>query len=329
MDAVERLSLEEAGTSSLIALTHVHRYEFAAELCAGRRVLDLCCGSGYGARILARTAAQTTGIDADADSIEGAREAFAADSGLDFERADAYEVLDRELASDFDALVLFEALEHLEDPERALTQLERHAAAGMLLVISVPNSRAFAEDNPHHRVEFDYERAMAALDRFPGREVLYQFHAEGSMIGGAGEAIERSRVALPERAEPETANHFIGIVNGEPGAGDRGSNRMEFVVAPTFNSYMLQLERANRRLWHTNHRLTRDWLGTADSAAASTIKAAEDTESEKYPEWLEPVAERAEPILKRGIKILLTILPHGLTLILLRIRDRLRQEQNG
>jgi SAM-dependent methyltransferase len=325
VDAVERLSLEEARASSLIALTHVHRYELAAELCAGKRVLDLCCGSGYGAQILAGTAASTTGIDADVHSIEAAREAFAGESGLEFAHADAHEVLDRGLASEFDAIVLFEALEHLEDPERALKRLEAHAEAGMLLVISVPNSRTFGEENPHHRIEFDFESAMAAFDRFPDREVLYQFHAEGSMIGGGGDAIEQGRVTFPERAEPETANHFIGIVNSERGpAAEHGLNRMEFVAAPTFSSYMLQLERANRRLWRTNQRLAREWLGVADSAAASAIKG---TEPDEYPDWLEPVAARGAPVVRGAMKILLTILPHGLTLILLRIRDRLREDK--
>jgi SAM-dependent methyltransferase len=327
VDAVERLTLEEARSPSLIALTHVHRYELAAELCAGKRVLDLCCGSGYGSRILAGAAASVTGIDADLDSIEAAREAFAGRSGLEFEHADAYEVLDRGLASDFDAIVLLEALEHLEDPERALERLEAHADAGMLLVLSIPNSRRFGEDNPHHRVEFEYESAMAAFDRFADARVLYQFHAEGSMIGGGGDAIGEGRVTLPERAEPETANHFIGIVNPEPGVdADRWSNRLQAVAAPTFNSYMLQLERANRRLWRTNQQLARDRLGVADSGAASALRGKGPDE---YPEWLEPVAAGGERVFRGAMKVLLTILPHGLTLIALRIRDRLRQDRRA
>ena len=53
MDVVERLTLEAAQADTMVACEHRHRYEFAAALCDGRRVLDLCCGSGYGSAILA------------------------------------------------------------------------------------------------------------------------------------------------------------------------------------------------------------------------------------------------------------------------------------
>ena len=88
VDAVERLSLEEAGGQTLLAVTHVHRYEVVAELCAGMRVLDLCCGSGYGTRILAGSAAAVTGVDNHEASIERAR-ADLDREGVAFERGDA------------------------------------------------------------------------------------------------------------------------------------------------------------------------------------------------------------------------------------------------
>ena len=120
VDAVERLSLAEAGEPSLIALTHVHRYELAAELCAGMRVLDLCCGSGYGTRILSTTAAAVTGVDKHEASIERAKADLGDRDAISFERGDALEWLERPLAADYDAIVLLEGLEHLPDPGRAL-----------------------------------------------------------------------------------------------------------------------------------------------------------------------------------------------------------------
>lgn len=41
-------------------LEHLHRYLLACELAAGKTVLDIACGDGYGAAMLARHAAQVT-----------------------------------------------------------------------------------------------------------------------------------------------------------------------------------------------------------------------------------------------------------------------------
>mgnify|MGYP003623051184 CR=1 FL=1 len=42
---------------------HMARYNFAARLTRGKRVLDAGCGTGYGSLELARMAARVTGID--------------------------------------------------------------------------------------------------------------------------------------------------------------------------------------------------------------------------------------------------------------------------
>ena len=73
MDEVhERLSLETVESHSLLVCEHVLRYEFAARFAHGAKVLDLACGSGYGSRLLAATAASVTGVDVDVGSIEAA-----------------------------------------------------------------------------------------------------------------------------------------------------------------------------------------------------------------------------------------------------------------
>src|SRR5881396_1623850 len=41
---------------------HVAVYAWIAERCAGLRVADLACGEGYGSALLARRAAQVTGV---------------------------------------------------------------------------------------------------------------------------------------------------------------------------------------------------------------------------------------------------------------------------
>ena len=324
MDAVERLSLEEAGGQTLLAVTHVHRYEVVAELCAGMRVLDLCCGSGYGTRILAGSAAAVTGVDNHEASIERAR-ADLDREGVAFERGDANEWLARPLTDDFDAIVLLEGLEHLDDPAAALEQLRRHAEAGLTLVVSLPNSRPFGEDNPHHVSEFDAESARAAFERLPDARLLYQFHAEGSLIRAeAGDELD-GRVTLSERADLEHCNHFLAVVNADAALSSlAASARMQLAVAPSFNRYMLDLERENKALWRANQRLARDTGAIADSAAATALTPEQD----ELPAHLAPVAEVGTRVAKRLWTVVLNILPHALTLVLIRIRARLKQDQS-
>ena len=90
MDVVERLTLEVAKADTMLASEHRQRYEFAAALCSGQRVLDLCCGSGYGSAILAARAREVVGVDNDAATIETARATIAREApNVSFELADA------------------------------------------------------------------------------------------------------------------------------------------------------------------------------------------------------------------------------------------------
>ena len=48
------------GTAGEIAHEHWHRYAFARRFVAGRRVLDVACGEGYGSALLSEAAASVT-----------------------------------------------------------------------------------------------------------------------------------------------------------------------------------------------------------------------------------------------------------------------------
>jgi 2-polyprenyl-3-methyl-5-hydroxy-6-metoxy-1,4-benzoquinol methylase len=65
------------GIAGEIAHEHWHRYAFARAFVAGRRVVDVACGEGYGSVVLADAAALVTGIDIDAATLAHARAAYA------------------------------------------------------------------------------------------------------------------------------------------------------------------------------------------------------------------------------------------------------------
>jgi 2-polyprenyl-3-methyl-5-hydroxy-6-metoxy-1,4-benzoquinol methylase len=274
MDVHERLTLEESTAQTSLVCEHVQRYELAAALFDGARVLDLCCGSGYGSRILAEAGAEVTGVDRDGPTIDSARTRIGKPHGVKFELSDAVRFLEQR-ASDFDAIVCFEGLEHLEDLEGALSLLEAFARDGGRVVASVPNSKAFGEENEFHVTDFGFEEAMEAFARFPESQVASQHLIEGGLIvmpGGTGDVT--CEMTGADRAELEYANHYILFSNCDLD-GIASTARGLLSAAPVHYAYMKSLEVANAELRRANARLARGNLGLAGSASAKHASALE------------------------------------------------------
>src|SRR5947208_17134898 len=73
--------------SGEIAYEHWHRYAFARSLVAGKSVLDVASGEGYGAALLSAVAARVHGVDIDAATVERASLNYAGLAHLSFVRA--------------------------------------------------------------------------------------------------------------------------------------------------------------------------------------------------------------------------------------------------
>jgi SAM-dependent methyltransferase len=93
---------------------HLVVYEWIAARVTGLRVLDMACGEGYGADVLARSAQSVVGVDANPEAHEHAR--------LRYRRANLR--FARELVDGFsepaDAIVFLQTVEHLTDPGATL-----------------------------------------------------------------------------------------------------------------------------------------------------------------------------------------------------------------
>jgi len=150
-----------------VVYEHLHRYLWAASLMGGRRVLDLASGEGFGAAILAQSAASVVGVDIDERTVEHSQLNYARPN-LEFFLANAND-LSRFEDNSFDAVVAFEMIEHVEDQERVLAELGRILAPEGLLVMSTPDRRAYTDatnrHNPFHVRELDlaeFEQLLAA-----------------------------------------------------------------------------------------------------------------------------------------------------------------------
>ncbi len=154
---------------------HVAVYEWIAERCAGLRVVDLACGEGYGSDILARTAAEVTGVDANPDAFEHASARYGRPN-LSFHRG-LVEDFDQEV----DAVVFLQTIEHIHEPEKLVETISRIAPVAY---ISTPNRLTLAppgaekSDNPWHLREYDAGQYRGLLEpHFASVELLGLFHA--------------------------------------------------------------------------------------------------------------------------------------------------------
>ena len=154
---------------------HLAVYEWIAERVAGLRVADLACGEGYGADVLARTAADVVGVDANPEAYEHARRRYRGDN-LRFERG-----LVERFGGECDAIVFLQTIEHVEEPERLL---EGFSASAPVCYVSTPNRLTLAppgaqkSGNPWHLREYtpdEYRELLRPL--FASVDIMGVFHA--------------------------------------------------------------------------------------------------------------------------------------------------------
>ena len=147
--------LEEAA----IGYEHLHRYAYATQFVRGKKVLDLACGEGYGSYLLARSAESVVGIDIDENAIKHARNKYIKQN-LEFKIGSATEV---PIASEhlFDVAVCFEALEHIEDHLKLLSEVKRLLTPDGVFVVSTPNKTVYTDEpqfnNPFHVHELYFD----------------------------------------------------------------------------------------------------------------------------------------------------------------------------
>lgn len=277
MGVDERLSLDAVSAHTLIAAEHRHRYRVARAACAGRRVVDLCCGVGYGSAMLAEVAASVVGVDRDVAAVDAAQAAFEAQD-LSFVAADALDFLRRLEPADVDVVVCFEGLEHVSELDEVAGQLARLVSGGVAVIASVPNSATLGEVNEHHLTDFDLPRARALAARLGGATIAFQTHAEGTLIRPAAGGPVEARVDVEGEQDLDWANAFL-LLAGVDADALLGSAELHLAVGPVNHRYMKGLELANRRLLAENGRLGRERLGLAGAGGAARVLRDEQAET--------------------------------------------------
>jgi SAM-dependent methyltransferase len=134
---------------------HHAAYEFAAARAGGLSVIDLGCGSGYGAAKLVESSASLVGLD------RIPPDAHVRDAPVQWLRADLYGI---PLApASFDLVVSFQVIEHLEDPTVYLESIGRLLRPGAQAIITTPNILTSDRENPFHVHEYEADELAEQL----------------------------------------------------------------------------------------------------------------------------------------------------------------------
>jgi SAM-dependent methyltransferase len=171
----------------LIYLFHLATYDFAVPYVEGRRVLDFGCGTGYGAHRIASRCEAITGVDVSGEAVAFARDRYRA-ANLEFLEIPPIEraPLPFDDAS-FGAVLSFQVLEHVPDPDRYVAEARRVLSRDGVLIVATPDRthrllRGQRPWNRYHLVEY----APGDLSELLGRHFPV---VESYGMGGEGDVL--------------------------------------------------------------------------------------------------------------------------------------------
>jgi SAM-dependent methyltransferase len=166
------------------ALIHTKAYQRAEAAAKGLKVLDLGCNTGYGTRLIARSAREVWGIDVSERAVQAARESASAEN-VSYELSDGESLRFEDGA--FDLVTSFQVIEHVLDVGPYLSEISRVPNGTLRLIPGRPPWNIF------HVREYSADQLSGVLEhRFEEVRILGLF-AEDDLYTTELRRIERAR----------------------------------------------------------------------------------------------------------------------------------------
>jgi SAM-dependent methyltransferase len=153
---------------------HLVVYRWIAARVGGMHVVDVASGEGYGADVLAGSAASVLGIEPNPDAYEHAR--------LKYPRVEFRRDIAETFVEACDAVVFLQTIEHVPDAEAVLEHFRSQLRPGGVAYVSTPNVLTLApkgaerSGNPWHVHEYRAGEYRALCERHFGSVELYGLH---------------------------------------------------------------------------------------------------------------------------------------------------------
>jgi 2-polyprenyl-3-methyl-5-hydroxy-6-metoxy-1,4-benzoquinol methylase len=145
-------------------------YVFAQDHCKDKKVLDLGCGEGYGVSYLSKYSTKITGVDYDADSMKAARRKYKA-ANTEFITRD---IINDKLPTGYDSVVSYQTIEHFEDVDAYLKQVDSSLKKNGVFLVSTPNKDIVSYVfNPFHYHEFTVSSLENKLKKYFKKVEIY------------------------------------------------------------------------------------------------------------------------------------------------------------
>jgi ubiquinone/menaquinone biosynthesis C-methylase UbiE len=209
------------GMGGRIAAEHLARYAFAEQFIAGKDVLDVASGEGYGTAIMATKAHSITGVDLAEAAVLFAQKKYSKVKNAKFQVGDLTAI---PFDSDrFDVVTCYETIEHVDEPLKAITEAKRVLKGNGILIVSTPNKENYSDrfeyDNPFHKKELGFGEFKSALqDSFEHVRFFGQFSSAASCIFDVKES---GRWSIPDQESDVThANVAKWTNNASSGDAD-------------------------------------------------------------------------------------------------------------
>ena len=282
--------------SGQIAYEHLHRYALCRSFVAGKDVLDVACGEGYGANLLAQRARRVVGVDIDKSTIQDAVAKYQDNARLEFTTANCTSLPFKKAS--FDVVVSFETIEHITEQKAFVKEAARVLREGGVFVVSTPNRPVYSEEtglkNPFHVKEFDEAEFRALLGGvFKHVHLFGQRFALPSVIADL----------TPEKDSRKDAVHSLVVRRngaGDAVAGFATLGDSQYFVAVCSNSPLHDLLATpslyvdeNEDLWREHQRIMR-WASTLhedDERLRARLRESEES-GKNFKEALDGISEQ-------------------------------------
>lgn len=204
----------------LLQWNHTQAIPHLVRIAEGKplRVLDIGCFNGFFVRELLDRGFDATGIDFNRKALEFGRSTYQLERSIsDRTLVDLYQQGER-----FDAITMFEVIEHLEDFVSVTQQALRLLRANGVMILSTPNSRMTwrpeLDSPPHHLSRFSPTSVRRLTERC-GLKILFQAEQTSSydLVRNYAGSLLRKKAAQSMRGgefrNPQTANRLRTIAN--------------------------------------------------------------------------------------------------------------------
>ena len=189
VDSGERMIPPEENEISFVFARHKFAYQYTANFVKDKHVLDVGCGTGYGCGIMSKTAQYVCGIDYDSSTLNYCAQNYK-NHKTDFVQMAATSLA---LRKNFDVVVSFQVIEHIENSSKYIDQLKRVTKQGGLIIISTPNvkqTHSSTVTSPFHTNEFDLKSFKELIKHnFSSYEILGIGYAKHNFFRSAFQSL--------------------------------------------------------------------------------------------------------------------------------------------